>query len=126
MSKFSISIFLHHFLKTSKCFILMQSPLKLDIWLQSYEGFDNAKNNMKERNLNTVFANISDIRLIPLNHVTYGVSCKLLHWHSSIPALKYIVCITLHYIYDIFIISLFATGWCILLLVMFDMSDGLS
>ena len=27
----------------SKCFILMQTPLKLDIWLQSYEGFDNAK-----------------------------------------------------------------------------------
>ena len=29
------------------------------IWLQSYEGFDNAKNNMKQRNLNTVVANIS-------------------------------------------------------------------
>ena len=43
-----ISIFLHHFLKTS-----------MDIWLQSYEGFDNAKINIKERNLNTAFANIS-------------------------------------------------------------------
>ena len=37
----------------------MQPPLQLDIWLQSYEGFDNAKNSMKQRNLNTVFANIS-------------------------------------------------------------------
>ena len=38
----SISIFLNHILKTSKCFILMQTPLQLDIWLQSYDGFDNA------------------------------------------------------------------------------------
>ena len=37
----------------------MQTPLQLDIWLQSYDGFDNAKNNMKQRNLNTVFANIT-------------------------------------------------------------------
>ena len=29
------------------------------IWLQSYEGFVNAKNNRKQRNLNIVFANIS-------------------------------------------------------------------
>ena len=35
------------------------NPLQLDIWLQSYEGFDNVKNNIKQRNLNTVFANIS-------------------------------------------------------------------
>ena len=59
LSKISISIFLHHFLITSKCFILMHTPLQLDIWLQSYEGFDNYKNNIKQRNLNTVFANIS-------------------------------------------------------------------
>ena len=37
----------------------MQTPLQLDIWLQSYEEFVNAKNNIKERNWNTVFANIS-------------------------------------------------------------------
>ena len=59
LSKISFSFFLHHFLKTSKCFILMQTPLQLDIWLQSYEGFGNAKNNIMQRNLNTVFANIS-------------------------------------------------------------------
>ena len=37
----------------------MQTPLQLDIWLQSYEGFDNAKNNVKQRNLNMFFADIS-------------------------------------------------------------------
>ena len=35
------------------------NPLQLDVWLQSYEEFDNAKNNIKQRNLNPVFANIS-------------------------------------------------------------------
>ena len=55
----SIHIFLHHFLITSKCFILMLTPLQLDNWLQSYEELVNAKNNIKQRNLNTVFANIS-------------------------------------------------------------------
>ena len=59
LSNISVSIFLYYFLKTSKCFILMQTSLQLDIWLQSYEGFDNAKNNMKQRHLKTVFANIS-------------------------------------------------------------------
>ena len=59
LSKISISIFLHHCLTTLKCFILMQTPIQLDIWLQSYAGFDNAKNNIKQRNLNPVFANIS-------------------------------------------------------------------
>ena len=37
----------------------MQTLLQLDVCLQSYEGFYNAKNSMKQRNLNTVFANIS-------------------------------------------------------------------
>ena len=51
----------------------MQTPLKLDVWLQSYEEFVNPKNNIKQKNLNTVFANIYQkqyIRLIPLDHVT--------------------------------------------------------
>ena len=52
----------------------MQTPLQLDIWLQSYEGFVNAKNNIKQRNFNTVSQylknNIPNIRLI---HVTYVV-----------------------------------------------------
>ena len=68
---------MHHFLKTSKSFILMQTPLQLDIWLQSNEGFDNAKNNMKQKEFEHCFCqyqknNIPDIRLIPLDHVTYG------------------------------------------------------
>ena len=37
----------------------MQTPLQLDIWLQSYAGSDHAKYNIKQRNLNPVFANIS-------------------------------------------------------------------
>ena len=37
----------------------MQTPLQMDFWLQSYEGFVNAKNKTKQRNLNAVFANIS-------------------------------------------------------------------
>ena len=47
----------HNF--TSKGIILMHTPLQLDNWLQSYEGFVNAKSNIKQRNLSTVFANIS-------------------------------------------------------------------
>ena len=41
----------------------MQTPLLLDIWLQSYEEFDNAKNSIKQRYLNSVFANISKTAL---------------------------------------------------------------
>ena len=50
---------LYHTFKMLKCFILLQTPLQLDNWLQSYDEFVNAKNNIKQRNLNTVFANIS-------------------------------------------------------------------
>ena len=59
LSKNSISVFLHHCLTTSKCFILTQTPLQLNIRLQNYEEFDNTKNNIKQRNLNPVYANIS-------------------------------------------------------------------
>ena len=48
LSKISIPIFLHLFLITSKCLILMQTPLPLDIWLQSYEEFVGAKSNIKQ------------------------------------------------------------------------------
>ena len=77
LSKILILIFLNHFLVTLKCFILMQTLLRLYIWLQSYEGFVAAKNNIKERNLNTVFANISKITsptsdsfLLIMSHIT--------------------------------------------------------
>ena len=56
----------------------MQTPLQLDIWLQSYEGFHNVKNNMKQKEFEHCFCrylknNIPDIRLIPLDHVTYDI-----------------------------------------------------
>ena len=38
---------------------LMQTLSQLGILSQSYDGFVNAKNNIKQSNLNTVFANIS-------------------------------------------------------------------
>ena len=57
---------------TPKCFILKQTPLQLDIWLQHWH----AKNNIKQRNLNTVFANISkaiwptsDLFLLIMSHI---------------------------------------------------------
>ena len=81
LSKNSISIFLHQCLTTSKCFILMQTPLRLDIRLQSYEEFDNAKNNMKQRNLNPVYANISKTTsptspfLLIMSHLTMIWPC---------------------------------------------------
>ena len=72
---------MHHFLKTPKCFILIQIPVQLDIWVQSYEGFDNGKNNIKQRNLNSVLANISkttlptsDSFLLIMSHI-----CKYTH-----------------------------------------------
>ena len=50
----------------------------------SYEGFDNSKNNMKQRNLNAVFANISkttsptsDSFLLIMSHMAMHV-----HFHG--------------------------------------------
>ena len=51
----------------------MQILLKFYIWLQSYEQFRNTQNNIKQKDLNSFFAdlknNICNIRLIPLDHV---------------------------------------------------------
>ena len=64
----------------------MQTPFKMDIWLQSYEDFFNAKNNIKHKNLNTVFGNISktisltsDSFLLIMSHIliTYTGSSVL-------------------------------------------------
>ena len=54
----------------------MQTPLKLGVWLQSYEDFFIAKNNIKQKDFEHCFChylknNISDIRLIPVDHVTF-------------------------------------------------------
>ena len=77
LSTISISIFLHHFLKTYKIFISIQTPLQLDIWLQSYEGFGNARNIMKQRNLNTVFLPISQ-KQHPRHRTHSSWSCHIL------------------------------------------------
>ena len=86
---------LHHFLITAICFILIQTPLELDIWLQSYEGFDNAKNNMKFEQCfcQYLINNIPDIRLIPLDNVTFRDLQKILKevemfivWDSNVTA----------------------------------------
>ena len=82
LSKISISVFLHHILITLKFIILMQAPLQLDIWLQSYEGFDNAKNNIKQRNLNTVFANISKTTF-PTSTQFFSIMWHLLKYIST-------------------------------------------
>ena len=42
----------------------MQTPLNFNIWVQSDEEFVNAKNNIKPKNLNTVFANISTTKYL--------------------------------------------------------------
>ena len=91
LSKISISIFLHHFLKTSKCFNLMQTPLQLDIWLQSYEGFDKAKNNMKQRNLNTIYENISKTTS-PTSH-SFLLIMSHIYWWDREFHLRLVVCI---------------------------------
>ena len=50
------------------------NPIIIGYLVTELEEFVNAKNNVKQRNLITVFANLknnmADIRLIPLDHVT--------------------------------------------------------
>ena len=60
----------------------MQTPLQLDIWLQSYEEFVNGKNNIKQRNWNTVFANISK-PLSPTSDSFLLIMSHMTHYHSS-------------------------------------------
>ena len=59
----------------------MQTSLQLDIWLQSSEGFVNAKINIKQRNLNSFCQYLKnsffDIRLIPVDHVTYKIMASM-------------------------------------------------
>ena len=48
----------------------MKTP-KLDIWSESYDELVDAKNNIKQKNLSTVFAHISTtFDLLPLDRVT--------------------------------------------------------
>ena len=68
----------------------MQTPLQLDIWLQSYKDFFNAKNNIKQRNWNTIFANISkplsptsDSFLLIMSHLLNASFHVFLHMISA-------------------------------------------
>ena len=72
--------FLTPLFQNSKMLHFDANLLQLDIWLQNYDGFDNAKDNMKQRNLNTVFANISkptsptsDSFLLIMSHMSAGI-----------------------------------------------------
>ena len=51
----------------------------MDIWLQSYEEFVIAKNNIKQRNLNTVFANISK-PMLPTSDSFLLIMSHILSW----------------------------------------------
>ena len=71
----------------------MQIPLQLDIWLQSYEEFANAKHNIKQKKFEHCFClknYITDIRLIPLIMsqiaIIFKTHCSVLY--SSIILLK--------------------------------------
>ena len=48
---------------TPKCFILMQTPLQLDIWY--YEEFVNDKNNIKHTHFYTMFLQLSQKTISP-------------------------------------------------------------
>ena len=79
----SIPSFFAQFSKPQYCFILMQTLLTLDIWLQSYEEFVTLKNNIRQKNLKTVFDNISnaisptsDSFILIMSHVIIIVMIK--------------------------------------------------
>ena len=68
----------------------MQTPLQLDIWLQSSEEFVNIKNNIKQRNLNTIFANISkttsptsDSFLLIMSHIFFFMQENGIKWELT-------------------------------------------
>ena len=54
MSANSISIFQHSLFVHYKCYLLFQTPLKLDMWLLRYGQFLDFLNDVKHRNLLTV------------------------------------------------------------------------
>ena len=63
---------MHHF----NSYILQKTPLKLVNWFQRYEKLKDAKNNRKQETFVWLYLkiNISDFRLILLDHITYGFS----------------------------------------------------
>ena len=70
---------------TWKCYISIQTPLESEIWLQNYEQFIKSENNIKQKNLficQYLKNNICDIRLIPLDHVTYKPIATIAYRHT--------------------------------------------
>ena len=73
----SVFIFLTNCMHHFHSYILQKTPLKLVDWFQRYEQLKDAENNRKQ---NTFFCfvwlylkiNISDFRLILLDHITYS------------------------------------------------------
>ena len=57
-------------LKKTRFECVLYSAVAPKIGYNGYEEFVNGKNNIKYKNLNNIFTNIADIRLIPLDHVT--------------------------------------------------------
>ena len=98
LSKNSIPIFLHHFLRTSILLRFDPNPITIGIWLQSYEEYSNAKNNIKQWNLNTVFANdsqtiwpTSDSFLLIMSHIMLCHIQTYLRWILSNTYLRWIL-----------------------------------
>ena len=54
--QFSILFFQYKSLVHLKCYILIQTPSQLNIWLQRYEQFFKVKNNVKHKNLSPLLA----------------------------------------------------------------------
>ena len=54
--QFSILLFQYKSLVHLKCYILIQTPSQLNIWLQRYEQFFKVKNNVKHKNLSPLLA----------------------------------------------------------------------
>ena len=54
--QFSILFFQYKSLVHLQCYILIQTPSQLNIWLQSYEQFFKVKNNVKHKNLSPLLA----------------------------------------------------------------------
>ena len=88
--QYSILSFQYNLLAHIKSYILIHTLLQSDIWFNRYEQFFKFQNIVKHRNMSSVLAYnsksiCSDIRLIPLDHVTYDslaqwILSRLLFW----------------------------------------------
>ena len=71
---------MHHF----HSYILQKTQLKLVNWFQRYEPLKDAKNNRKTKDIFCFvwlyLINISDFRLILLDHITFSDSNNIILW----------------------------------------------